>query len=317
MLADTLWNGQPIDKPGCYSQLPIEVYHADPCVGPSISSSGLRTIWARSPAHYFVDSPLNPDRKPQQDSSAFALGRLAHLLLLEGADKFAEQFVTRPDCWSDWRTKEAKVWRDEQTLAGRTVITQDDLDAVAGMARSLGAHPLVKAGILDGKVERSLIWKDEETGIWLKSRPDVIPNASGDYADLKTTASVTTEALQKSIADFHYPMQGAVVGMASEAVLGRPMQSFTLVWVEKSEPFCVRVTTLTPEDLARGAMQVRRALRTMARCLHTGQWPAPGGDRQDGEYLELPAYAQKRIDTELELQASEANDNVFAPGAAA
>ena len=160
-------------------------------------------------------------------------------------------------------------------------------------------------------------WKDAETGIWIKSRPDVIPNASGDYSDLKTTASVTTDALQKSIAAFHYPMQAAVVGMASDAVLGISMQTFTLVWVEKADPWCVRVTTLTPEDIARGVMQVRAALRTMARCLDSGQWPGPGGDRLDGEYLDLPAYAQKRIDTELELQAAEANDNSAASRVAA
>lgn len=316
-MSEIKYTGQTITAPGCFVGMDMVRYHGQPCDGPSVSSSGLRTIWSESPAHFWAKSSLNPDRKAQTDSPAFAVGRLAHKLLLEGRDGLADEFAIRPDCWSDWRTKEAKVWRDEQVLAGKTVITEDDLVAVTGMAESLARHPLVKAGILDGKVERSLIWKDAETGIWIKSRPDVIPNASGDYADLKTSVSVTTEALQKSLAAFHYPMQGAVVGMASEAVLGLPMQSFTLVWVEKAEPWCVRVTTLTPEDLARGAMQVRQALRTMARCLDAGHWPGPGGDRRDGEYLELPAYAQKRIDTELELQAAEANDNAAAPGVAA
>ena len=65
-----------ISEPGVYS-LPIEIYHGQPTVGPSISSSGLRTIWAQSPAHYYVDSPLNPKRAPQPDRPAFALGRQA------------------------------------------------------------------------------------------------------------------------------------------------------------------------------------------------------------------------------------------------
>jgi len=139
----------------------------------------------------------------------------------------------------------------------------------------------------------------------------MIPNDSADFVDLKTTRSVSTQALERSLADFDYAMQGAIVGMASEAVLGIPMQSFTLVWVEKTAPFCVRVTTMTPADLERGRMQVRAALRTMARCLDTGRWPGPGGDRADAEYLALPSYAAKRIDTELELIAAEtpANDS--------
>lgn len=301
--------GGKVSEPGVYA-LPIDLYHTDICRGPSVSSSGLRTIWAESPAHFWARSALNSKRLPQEDRPAFAVGRLAHKLLLEGREGLEQDFAIRPDEFPDWRTKAAQAWRDEQVAAGRTVITPADLETVTGMAESLGRHPLVKAGILDGHVERSLIWKDEETGIWLKSRPDVIPNGSGDYADLKTTTSVATRALEQSLASFDYAMQGALVGMASEAVLGIPMQSFSLVWVEKAAPFCVRVTTLTPADLERGRMQVRAALRTMARCLETGEWPGPGGDRRDAEYLALPAYAAKRIDEELELQDAEAsNDN--------
>lgn len=305
-----------ISEPGVYA-LDIDSYHGQPCVGPSISSSGLRTIWSESPAHFWARSSLNPKRLPEDDKPQFAVGRLAHKLLLEGREGIEDEFAVRPDEWSDWRSKDARLWKEAQTLAGKTVITPADLESVTGMAESLAAHPLVKAGILDGFVERSLIWKDEETGVWLKARPDVIPNASGDFSDLKSTTSVTTDALQKSIASFGYHVQGALVGMAAKAVLGLEMQTFTLVWVEKTAPWCVRVTTLLPEDLERGAMQVRSALRTFARCLETGSWPGPGGDRQDGEYIQLPAYASKRIDTELELQEAEAsNDNSDEPKAA-
>lgn len=313
-MSETQYTGQTITKSGCFVGMDMDRYHRQCCDGPSVSSSGLRTIWSESPAHFFAKSSLNPKRNPEADSPAFAVGRLAHKLLLEGREGLAEEFAIRPDCWSDWRTKEAKVWRDEQTLAGRTVITEDDLETVTAMAESLARHPLVKAGILDGKVERSLIWKDAETGIWIKSRPDVIPNASAMVADLKTTTSVTDDALAKSLASFGYQVQGAVVGMAMQAVLGVQMEAFALVWVEKAEPFCVRVTQLTPDDLERGRLQVRAALRTMARCLDTGIWPGPGG--ADASYLSLPAYAANRIDTEIELQAAEANDNTRNPKAA-
>ena len=48
-----------VSVPGVYA-LSMAEYHGDLCVGPSISSSGLRTIWSRSPAHYFHASPYNP-----------------------------------------------------------------------------------------------------------------------------------------------------------------------------------------------------------------------------------------------------------------
>jgi len=297
-----------ISEQGVYA-LPIEVYHGQPTVGPSISSSGLRTIWSQSPAHYFVDSALNPKRPPQADRPAFALGRLAHKLLLEGSDGLADEFVTRPEQWSDWRTKAAQEWRDGMIAAGKTVITEADLAAVTGMAESLARHPLIEAGILDGFVERSLIWKDATTGVWLKSRPDVVPRASGLFSDLKTTASVSDNDLERSLSDYGYHMQAALVGMASEAVLGRPMEEFALVWVEKAPPHCVRVTVLTGEDLDRGRRQLRRAIDQFAECIATGEWPGPGGSRRDAEYLTLPPWAAKRIDERLEVIAAEANDN--------
>jgi len=288
----TLPEGELITEPGVYD-LSIEAYHGQPCAGPSISSGGLRTIWAQSPAHYYVDSALNPDREPPADNPAFALGRLAHKLLLEGSTGLEAEFITRPECWDSWRTKDSQVWRDEQTLAGKTIITEADLKAVTGMAKSLARHPLVEAGILDGYVERSLVWQDAATGVWLKSRP------------------------QRSLGSFGYHCQAALVGMASEAVLGRPMEEFALVWVEKTAPFCVRVTTLTGEDLERGRMQCRRAIDQFAACLASGEWPGPGGSRRDAEYLQLPAWAAKRIDQQLEIAAAEANDNTRQPEKAA
>lgn len=300
MQARTLAFGAMVDQAGVWD-IPIDRYHQQCTIGPSISSSGLRTIWSDSPAHYWATSSLNPNRQPQEDKPHFTLGKLAHRLLLEGPKGFEEDFVTRPDIWSDWRTKDAKAWRDEMIAAGKTVITQDDLDAVTAMAKSLAAHPLVKAGILDGEVERSLIYQDPDTGVWLKSRPDVMPAGCTDLADLKTTTSVSTDALQRSLGDFGYQMQAALAGAALKATTGIEMESFTFVWVEKAPPYCVRVTTLTPEDLLRGAMQVAAATAIFAECVANGNWPGPGGDQQDAEFLPISPWKAKTIDDRLEV----------------
>lgn len=309
-----LAEGEKIAKPGVYD-LTMAQYHGDCCAAPSVSSSGLRTIWSQSPAHYFYASPYNPNPPEPEERPHFSIGRAAHHLLYLGRKGFDDEFVVRPSEWKDWRTAAAREWREQQIKSGRTIITDGELERITGMARALGAHPLVKSGILDGAVERSLIWRDP-SGAWLKSRPDNIPTGSGLFADLKTTESVSDESLERSLASFGYHMQAALVGMASEAVLNRPMEEFAFVWVEKSPPHCVRVTVLTGEDLERGRMQLRRAIDTFARCVATGEWPGPGNGRRDAEYLQLPAWAAKRIDQQLEVAAAEANDNHH-PGEAA
>jgi hypothetical protein len=292
--------GQKVATNGVWN-LTMSQYHSDICEGPSISSSGLRTIWSASPAHYFIESPYDPTPKEPEDRPHFSLGRAAHHLLFLGRKGFEDEFACRPAKWADWRTADAKLWREDAIARGLTVITDGELEQITGMARALAAHPLVKAGILDGYVERSLIWKDRQSGAWLKSRPDCIPNDSGDFADLKTTASVERESLARSIASFGYPMQGALVGMASREVLGREMQTFTLVFVESKPPHCVRVVTIKPDDIERAERQVRVAAQLFAECVATGVWPGPGGVQQDAEFLDPPEWSRKSIDDRLAL----------------
>lgn len=310
--------GAKIDRDGVWD-VDMATYHSDCCVAPSISSSGLRTIWAQSPAHFYETSPYNPNAfevkvvdgaeilvpKDQDDRPHFSLGRAAHHLLFLGRKGFDAEFVTRPSKWKDWRTADARDWKADQIAAGKTIVTDHELEQITGMARSLAANPLVKAGILDGYVERSLIWREPATGTWLKSRPDCIPNDSGDVADLKTTQSVETDDLRRTLGAFAYHMQGALVGMAYRAVLKREMQTFTLVFVEKDAPHCVRIVTVKPEDIERGERQIRAAIDMFAEAVASDQWVGPGGIQQDAEYLDLPEWSRKSIDTRLELLALE------------
>lgn len=295
------YTGQKISAPGMYDRVPMEAYHSDLCAGPSISSSGLRTIFNESPAHYWVSSYLNPERIVPKDTDAFILGRAAHHLLL-GEDDFSTLFICRPDQWDSWRTNDAKKWKAEQEQHGRTVLLPSQLDQIRGMAKSLAANGLIKYGILNGDIEQSLVWPDEETSTFLKARPDAIPNDSGDFADLKTCFSVSDDALRRTLAECSYHQQAALVAEGWRVVTGRPITSFSLVFVEKSPPYCSRVVTLKDCDLERGAKQNRLALRTFAQCLQSGEWPGPG--RADAEFIELPEWAQTRIDAQLQFMGA-------------
>jgi len=308
---------QKIEAAGVYD-MPMPWYHDDCCVGPSISSGGLRTIWSYSPAHYWAESRLNPDNwedrtdedgvvtrvfLPEEDDERphFSLGRAAHHLLFLGRDKFLDEFAIRPPQWKDWRTKEAQKWKREARAAGYTIITENELENITGMAKSLAVHPLVRAGILDGEVERSLIWRDPETGIWLKSRPDNLPATSSDGADLKTTTSVRTDSLQRTLAEFQYAMQADLARQGFKAVLGRDMESFAFVFVETKKPWCVRVVSLRPSDLERAAIQNRHALRMFAESVATGVWPGPGGIQTDAEYLSPAPWGIVRDENRIAL----------------
>lgn len=296
--------GTKISEPGCYA-MTIEEYHSDVCAGPSISSSGLRVIETKTPAHYWATSYLNPNRVPDEPKEAFDFGHASHVLLL-GESGFREKFSVRPSEWSDWRTKDAKAWRDAERAAGRTVLTSEHITAVQGMASSLAAHPLAR-DLLRGHVEQSLIFKDK-TGVFLKSRPDVLSVADNMVVDLKTTTDASPEAVQRTVQSYAYDMQGALVGMAMKAVLDVDMTAFALVFIEKTAPYAVSVVEVDLGWISYARRRLRRSIDTFARCIESGEFPGYEGER----VIYMPEWMRKRMDQESDVGLLPREDEVAA-----
>lgn len=308
MIRSIRWQGERISTPGLYASIPLDTYHGNIADGPSASSTVLRTIWDESPKHAWARSGMNPSRIVEEPSAAFILGRAAHHLIC-GDVGFAESFAIQPPTldgapWHGNRT-ECKKWTAARKREGKTILTDGMVESIRGMATELGNNPLVQAGILNGQVERSMFWKDKETGLWLKARPDVIPSDSGDYADLKTTESVLYRDLQASLGNYGYVQQAALVFEGARA-LDLEANSFSLIWVEKKPPHCTRVQALRDEDIQRGLKMNRVAIRAFADCFASGKWPGPGDDHADAEYVDLADWKRAQIDERLNLQLREA-----------
>lgn len=277
------YQGGKISEPGIYSGVPIESYHADICVGPSISSGGLRAFEAEdsSPAHFYLHSYLNPDHVPEPPKAAWIIGRAAHTLLL-GEAGFNEEYVIRPDAIGDqkWNANAnvCKAWLAEQAQAGRTVLKGEDITNIKGMARSLAAHPIVQQGILNGLPEHSIFWRDEETGVWLKSRMDNIPTDGNMIVDLKTCDSASPIACRRSITNYGYHQQGALGVEGMKVVAGRDIADVAFVFIEKTAPWAINIKPLDAEALEWGRLQNRRAVRAFAKCFEEGRWPSFEGD---------------------------------------
>lgn len=327
------WDGQPITRPGIYSGIDIDTYHgplvaeSDPETGElwySVSRSVLWTLFNESPAHAWDVSPYNPERNPDHDESTPLLfGRAAHHLLL-GEAEFGEKFVIRPeeypvdldydDEWPDdnpvkpWsgNAKWCKRWLADARASHLGIITVSQIGNIQGMANGLNANPLVRAGILNGLVEHTIVVRDPETGIWIKVRPDNIPNDSGDLSDLKSAAAITDAALEKTIGRDGLFMQGGMTAWAC-SLLPEPLdvQSFSLVFSEKTRPYCSRVRALKPTEMDLGQDCARVATKLFAKCMNRNFWPGPGGEQTDAEYIEMPIFDRKRIDDRLKLMEND------------
>lgn len=295
--------GTLIDKPGIYA-MDLGEYHTQCCVGPSVSSSGLRKIFDpnSSPAHFWDESSLNPDRAPVKENEAMVLGRAAHHLILEEPD-FDKLFVIRPAKAPDGRdwngnNKTCIAWLEEQKKAGLTVLTSAQMEKVHGMKAAIEAHAHAP-GILRGGIELSFIWQDEETGIWIKSRPDSVPMYEATGADLKCVGSVSDRFIANAMRDRGYVQQGALVGDAFKVLLGVDLETFSFVFTEQDRPHCVRLESIHPEDYDRGWHANRAALRLLAKCMKDNYWPGPENRNGDGNFFSLSKDAREKMDVRL------------------
>lgn len=316
--------GMVIDGPCVISDMPMSVYHGKPAgEEPSASSSTYRTIWTDSEAHYWGWSPYNSkpfDPKPQ--SEALIKGRAGHHLLL-GEKDFAKHFAIQPEKYQDKEGVQKKwnnnanvcsEWKEANEKLGKTVLKSEIVKHIYGIKDALTNHPAVQAGILSGAVEQSMFWVDAETGITERARPDVIPNDL-DFADLKITKSVSDKSIQNSMRDYRYDIQGAVVDEGCRKLFGAPLKSFTLVMVEGTPPYSVRLVVMTwdevteitdtgevirnPSPLQYGRDCMILARQRFKRAWDSGYWPGPHSS-DSIETFKFAPYVMRSIEREIE-----------------
>lgn len=277
--------------------IPMSVYHTQCCAGPSISSSGLRKIFLESPADFWCMSDLNDDRLEQPDNENFIFGRAAHALLL-GDEDFDKNFMvidhkappkptkTQISARLQGRVTDAaqdrfSFWDAMEANHGhKDFLKEEDLEHIKHIAEALHNHPFVSV-LFEGQAEQSLIWQDKKTGVWLKSRLDVLA-ATGDFGDLKTTSQKTKSLIMRDIRLHGYDMQQGLSTIAVEEVLGvdftaesyESRGAFNL-FVYKKPPYHIIPIELDFEALHFARLKCRTAIDKFAECMKSGEWPGP------------------------------------------
>lgn len=222
---------------------------------PALSGTGVADL-LRSPALYRhkLDNPDPP-------TPAMALGTLAHAFVL-GTEPTA---VVSP--YPDFRTKEAREWRDSQTL---DVVTAETWERAEAMAVAVRSHPAARL-LLDspGIAEATLEWQEGDTPC--KGRVDWLVDGAF-VVDFKTTRDI--EAFGRSIGAYGYHAQvmhyrRGVAASGEPADLPRPV----FIVVENEPPHRVGVWRLSERDAAQGEAMCEEAYRRYADCVEAGAWP--------------------------------------------
>jgi hypothetical protein len=249
-----------IDFIGLHDGISSEDYHASP----GLSFTGFKKFM-RSPAHYqaFLTHP-------QPQSHAQKLGSLLHMLVLE-PEKFEASTIP---IMGPLNTNPYKKQADEAKEQGKIPIGKQMYEDLMGMRNAILSHPLASLHVASGLKELSAFWRDPETQVLLRCRPDIWVEGTLTIVDLKTCGDVQTFPSIELMRN-KYHIQSAWYLMGMSELLGRPVTNHVHLCVETEYPYAVQCHALNDASIERAMLDIRKGLRRYAVCKQKNQWPGP------------------------------------------
>lgn len=242
---------------------------------PGTRASDLKRI-ARSPLAYRYAA----DHPDDGDSDTLRLGRATHSAVFE-PDTFARQYVV----WTG-DARRGKAWdafKDEH--ADKTILTAAQNARAWGIGQAVRRHRVASELLREGVAERTIAWKDSETGEPMKARLDWL--GDGHLDDLKTAAQPFPRPFGIACLTYGYHTQMATHADGVEAVTGT-LPDVRLIAVEPLPPHDVGVYLVGGDVLDAGRRARREAIVTLQGCRETDTWPGFAPCELD---LQFPEWA--------------------------
>lgn len=261
-----------------------------------VSSSELKKMM-KSMAHY----KYYKDHPNENDSEALQFGRAYHKLMLE-PDDFDNEFAVSPKF--DRRTKEGKAAAEEfaKKAEGKEVINEETYKTLLEMQKALYETPFVKL-LIKGEHEKSFFWKDRETGIPCKCRPDSFGQIKEQYicVDLKTTKDAETDHFMRDALKLGYDIQAAHYCEGLEDKYKKPFK-FIFIAQEKTAPYLVNVLEADEYFMASGKELRSKLLDDYKEAEETGIYEGYMTKNGGINSLSVPAWLRDSLVVEDETE---------------
>lgn len=291
----TLGPDEKISEPGFYN-ISLDRHHSQPCDGPSVTSGVLRQMELATPADVWAFSLLNPDRWIKPQTTALRLGRAMAAYVEGGMDEVARHFRVLPadkprqptaaqlQAYEEGRATDVAVRSIEfwEAVAAdpRDPLTEAEQNMIEDMGKVLALDPAACA-VMGGLPEITMAYQDDQTGLWLLSRPDTV-NFDGtvtDYKKINTQGRpFSYRTVDNRITDHGYDMQLAFAAEVFESITHQWPTMAGIIAQWDAPPHHVILREISEEDLRIGQFRNRRAIARVAECLASNHWPGPGDD---------------------------------------
>lgn len=253
---------------GCYKDLSNEDYHADKDY---ISRSSIMD-YLRSPFTYWAKH-LNPDRPKKDATPQMILGSAFHKFILEN-ETFLDEYCFAPEAVTlKYSGREAydeyKKQLAECESSNKIVLTNDMGNVLIDMREKLKQNKK-SMQLIDGRIENSFFWRDAESGLLLKSRPDILHDSI--CVDLKTTSDASPRAFQNEMVKYGYHIQFAMIRDAVKAIEGHLLKTFIDLVIENKYPHNMAIYIIDEEAINEGERIYKSVCLDMKAARELNEW---------------------------------------------
>lgn len=281
-----------------------EQYHASE----GLSRSKLWTF--KQLPHKFWHQYMSGEYERPKESKAFYMGSLVHTLVLE-PHLFETEYCVKPQLeklppevrqmdvgkeqYQQVKLARAEIQARnkaimeafEKDILSKSVVSEDDLAIANAMRNAVMANNTAVDLLTGAKIEKSIFWKHEATGLICKTRPDIWNGRI--VADLKTCNDAGYRGFQLAAYKDGYFLQAAMMYEGLKSI-GEPFHNFVYVCVEKTSPYSVALYMLDDDALQFGIDMFHSLMERIAQCFEKNVWPDYGIQK-----LTIPNYATVEV----------------------
>lgn len=289
---------------GIHTDITIEAYHANRT---HLSSTQIK-IAKKSLKEFdwYLRGEIVQEKKRHFDfGNAFELALLdpegfaKKVTIMQDREWCMKVTGDNPDVKVPRSTNAYRSLRDE-ALMGRDADYQimdhgpESYATIEAMLESCYADKVIQGLIRNTEYQLSLFWTDEETGLGLKTRPDICKRKKNVVVNVKTIEDGSPAAFSKELAKYDYPLQAAIeiTGCLQTGLMEQIDNYFWLV-CEKKPPFNATIYEFDQQDMKLSMDELHYLLNKIKKAKDEGLHPGYS-DRADNQYgiltAQIPAW---------------------------
>lgn len=241
---------------------------------PGIRSSDVKRWLTGSPKQF---QAYQQGLMPQP--TATSIGTALHSAILDG---HLNGVVVPP--YEDFRTKDAREWRDRAIADGKVILKSDemaDLKKMIDSVRRISLSEQTSVGMILDQARSAGLTEKMETAefecIPLKCRFDCILPASGMILDLKSSVADCPEEFAVQAGKLGYDIQAIFYEMVAEKAYSKAFHKrfqTCFIVVEKQEPFDAWIQQIEIDRITVDAVEL--AIREIWAAERSGNFPGWG-----------------------------------------